>query len=73
MKIIIIYGFFFESLLNISISYCQVIAKETARQLNMGTKIFDRDKLGLHEGHAVRSELADYIEEADGYIHIIFI
>jgi len=39
----------------------------------MGTKIFDRDKLGLHEGHAVRSELADYIEEADGYIHIIFI
>ncbi|ORX64691.1 plasma-membrane proton-e [Basidiobolus meristosporus CBS 931.73] len=52
------------------------IAKETARQLRMGTNIYNADKLGMTQGGAsgsgemTGSELYDFVEAADGFAEV---
>lgn len=47
------------------------IAKETCRQLGLGTAIFDADRLGLGGGGDMPgSELADFVENADGFAEV---
>ncbi|ORX81303.1 plasma membrane ATPase [Basidiobolus meristosporus CBS 931.73] len=52
------------------------IAKETARQLRMGTNIYIADKLGMTQGGAsgsgemTGSELYDFVEAADGFAEV---
>ncbi|KAJ3271461.1 plasma membrane H+-ATPase, partial [Borealophlyctis nickersoniae] len=51
------------------------IAKETARQLDLGRKIYDSRKLGLGDGIGEKaglqgSKLYDIIEEADGFAQV---
>ncbi|KAH3668243.1 hypothetical protein OGAPHI_001997 [Ogataea philodendri] len=47
------------------------IAKETCRQLGLGTNIFDADKLGLSGGGDMSgSELFDFVENADGFAEV---
>lgn len=50
------------------------IAKETARQLSLGTKIFDAESLGLSTGGTSSampaSELYDFVEAADGFAEV---
>ncbi|KAG7901922.1 hypothetical protein KL925_002188 [Ogataea polymorpha] len=47
------------------------IAKETCRQLGLGTNIFDADRLGLSGGGDLSgSELFDFVENADGFAEV---
>lgn len=47
------------------------IAKETCRQLGLGTNIYDADKLGLSGGGDMAgSEIADFVENADGFAEV---
>lgn len=47
------------------------IAKETCRQLGLGTQIFDADRLGLGGGGDMAgSEIADFVENADGFAEV---
>lgn len=47
------------------------IAKETARQLGLGTNIYDADRLGLSGGGDMAgSEIADFVEAADGFAEV---
>lgn len=49
------------------------IAKETARQLGLGTNIFDPERLGLGGGGGGEmpgSEVYDYVEAADGFAEV---
>lgn len=47
------------------------IAKETCRQLGLGDKIYDADRLGLGGGGDMAgSEIADFVENADGFAEV---
>ncbi|ORX92660.1 plasma membrane ATPase 1 [Basidiobolus meristosporus CBS 931.73] len=52
------------------------IAKETARQLRMGTNIYNADQLGMTQGGAsskgdmTGAELYDFVEAADGFAEV---
>lgn len=47
------------------------IAKETCRQLGLGTNIYDAEKLGLSGGGDLAgSEIADFVENADGFAEV---
>ena len=47
------------------------IAKETCRQLGLGTNIYDADRLGLSGGGDMAgSEIADFVENADGFAEV---
>lgn len=47
------------------------IAKETCRQLGLGTNIYDADRLGLGGGGDMAgSEIADFVENADGFAEV---
>lgn len=47
------------------------IAKETCRQLGLGTNIYDADRLGLSGGGDLAgSEIADFVENADGFAEV---
>ncbi|ODV86296.1 hypothetical protein CANARDRAFT_175215 [[Candida] arabinofermentans NRRL YB-2248] len=47
------------------------IAKETCRQLGLGTAIFDADRLGISGGGDMSgSELFDFVENADGFAEV---
>lgn len=47
------------------------IAKETCRQLGLGTNIYDAEKLGLSGGGDLAgSEIADFVENADGFADV---
>lgn len=47
------------------------IAKETCRQLGLGTNIYDAEKLGLSGGGDMAgSEIADFVENADGFAEV---
>lgn len=47
------------------------IAKETCRQLGLGTNIYDADRLGLSGGGDMSgSEIADFVENADGFAEV---
>ncbi|GME71700.1 unnamed protein product [Ambrosiozyma monospora] len=47
------------------------IAKETCRQLGLGTNIYDAERLGLGGGgDMVGSELYDFVENADGFAEV---
>ncbi|KAL6946425.1 plasma membrane H+-ATPase [Hanseniaspora osmophila] len=48
------------------------IAKETCRQLGLGTNIYDAERLGLGGmgGDMVGSELGDFVENADGFAEV---
>ncbi|CCD23300.1 plasma-membrane proton-efflux P-type ATPase NDAI_0B02650 [Naumovozyma dairenensis CBS 421] len=47
------------------------IAKETCRQLGLGTNIYNAEKLGLGDGGDMPgSELADFVENADGFAEV---
>ncbi|ODQ49449.1 hypothetical protein PICMEDRAFT_70994 [Pichia membranifaciens NRRL Y-2026] len=48
------------------------IAKETCRQLGLGDQIFDAERLGLGGGSTdmAGSELADFVENADGFAEV---
>ncbi|GME72937.1 unnamed protein product [[Candida] boidinii] len=47
------------------------IAKETCRQLGLGTQIFDAERLGLGGGGDMAgSELYDFVENADGFAEV---
>ncbi|VEU22743.1 DEKNAAC103803 [Brettanomyces naardenensis] len=49
------------------------IAKETCRQLGLGTNIYDAEKLGLGGeggGDMAGSELYDFVENADGFAEV---
>lgn len=47
------------------------IAKETCRQLGLGDKIYDADRLGLSGGGDMAgSEIADFVENADGFAEV---
>ena len=48
------------------------IARETARQLKLGTKIYNADKLGVAgQGIMSASEMSAYIEAADGFAEVL--
>ncbi|CCD24666.1 H(+)-exporting P2-type ATPase PMA1 NDAI_0D03520 [Naumovozyma dairenensis CBS 421] len=47
------------------------IAKETCRQLGLGTNIYNAERLGLSGGGDMPgSELADFVENADGFAEV---
>ncbi|ODV98060.1 hypothetical protein PACTADRAFT_47882 [Pachysolen tannophilus NRRL Y-2460] len=47
------------------------IAKETCRQLGLGTNIFDAERLGLSGGGDLPgSEISDFVENADGFAEV---
>jgi len=48
------------------------IAKETCRQLGLGDNIYNSERLGLGDGDAgmLGSELADFVENADGFAEV---
>ncbi|CAL9737842.1 plasma membrane ATPase 1 [Monosporozyma servazzii] len=47
------------------------IAKETCRQLGLGTNIYNAERLGLGGGSDMPgSELADFVENADGFAEV---
>ncbi|ODV58479.1 plasma-membrane proton-efflux P-type ATPase [Ascoidea rubescens DSM 1968] len=47
------------------------IAKETCRQLGLGTNIYDAERLGLSGGGDMPgSEIADFVENADGFAEV---
>lgn len=47
------------------------IAKETCRQLGLGSNIYDADRLGLSGGGDMAgSEIADFVENADGFAEV---
>ncbi|CAI8506009.1 unnamed protein product [Hanseniaspora opuntiae] len=48
------------------------IAKETCRQLGLGTNIYDAERLGLGGvgGDMTGSELGDFVENADGFAEV---
>lgn len=47
------------------------IAKETCRQLGLGTNIYDADRLGLSGGGDLAgSEIGDFVENADGFAEV---
>jgi H+-transporting ATPase len=48
------------------------IARETARQLNLGTNIYDAERLGLSGGGDMPgSEVYDFVEAADGFAGVL--
>ncbi|KAF2128858.1 plasma membrane ATPase [Dothidotthia symphoricarpi CBS 119687] len=48
------------------------IARETSRQLGLGTNIFDAERLGLGEGYSEMSgsEVYDFVQAADGFAEV---
>lgn len=47
------------------------IARETSRQLGLGTNIFNADRLGLGGGGDMPgSEVYDFVEAADGFAEV---
>jgi H+-transporting ATPase len=47
------------------------IARETSRQLGLGTNIFDAEKLGLGGGGVMPgSEVYDFVEAANGFAEV---